>query len=261
MTMRQKVRRIIIYTMLFLFPLTFNYLSPYVSQDAAFSGLIAGSVLVFAFQFVTGIFFGRAWCAWVCPVAGLSEVGASVNGRRVHIRRLAVVRYTIFFVWFAVLVTGFVLAGGVRGVDPLHLTEHYISIDEPLKFINYYFVLAVLFAVTIAVGRRGACHALCWMAPFLTAGELVGRALRVPQLKIRSNPEACVACGKCTKRCPMSIDVAAEVKAGGVASLSCIRCGECVDGCAAKALRFGVTNRRAGAPAPRAAGRNGQRNL
>ena len=74
--MRQKVRRIIIFSMFFLFPLTLNYLSPYVSIDGAFSGVIAGSVLVFAFQFLTGIFFGRAWCAWFCPVAGLSEIGA-----------------------------------------------------------------------------------------------------------------------------------------------------------------------------------------
>ena len=242
--MRQKTRRIIIFSMLFLFPLTFNYLSPYVSLDGAFSGLVAGSVLVFAFQFLTGLFFGRAWCGWVCPVGGLSEVGAAVNDRRVNIKRLAVIRYSIFGVWFVMLVTGFVLAGGIRGVDPLHLTEHYISIDVPLKFITYYMVLIILFVVTVAVGRRGACHAICWMAPFLTAGELVGRALRLPQLKIRSTPSACVDCGKCTKRCPMSIDVAAEVKAGGVTSLACIRCGECVDGCPKKALCYGMTNTR-----------------
>lgn len=226
--------------MFFLFPLTFNYLSPYVSLDAAFMGLIAGSVIAFAFLFLSGIFFGRAWCAWFCPVAGLSEIGEMINNKPVNVKRLAIIRYSIFGVWFAVLIAAFVLAGGIKGFDPLHLTEHIVSIDEPFKFINYYMVLIILFVLTVAIGKRGACHSICWMAPFLTVGELVGRALHLPQLKIRSNLSACVDCGKCTKKCPMSIDVAGEIKFGGVKSLACIRCGECVDSCPKKALCYGM---------------------
>ncbi len=238
--MRRKVRLILAYAAMFLFPLTFNYLSPYVSIDGAMTGLVSGSVLVFALQFLSGVFLGRAWCAWACPVAGIAEIGRSVNDRRVNIKRLAVLRYAVFGVWFAVLVTSFVLAGGIRGLDPLHLTERIVSIDEPMKFITYYFVLLLLLVLTLAIGRRGACHAVCWMAPFLTAGELIGRALHVPQLKIRAEAEKCVDCGLCTKKCPMSIDVEAEIKSGRVKSLACIRCGECADGCPRSVLRFGM---------------------
>lgn len=238
--MRRKVRLILAYAAMFLFPLTFNYLSPYVSIDGAMTGLVSGSVLVFALQFLSGVFLGRAWCAWACPVAGIAEIGRSVNDRRVNIKRLAVLRYAVFGVWFAVLVTSFVLAGGIRGLDPLHLTERIVSIDEPMKFITYYFVLLLLLVLTLAIGRRGACHAVCWMAPFLTAGELIGRALHVPQLKIRAEAEKCVDCGLCTKKCPMSIDVEAEIKSGCVKSLACIRCGECADGCPRSVLRFGM---------------------
>lgn len=238
--MRQKVRRIIIYISLFFFPVALNYLSPYVSIDAAFVGLISGSVVVFALLFLSGIFLGRAWCAWLCPVAGLSEIGASINNKPVPVKRLAVIRYIIFAVWFAVLVTGFVLAGGIRGIDPLHLTEHIVSVDEPLKFIIYYMVLMILFVLTVAVGKRGACHTICWMAPFLTGGELLGKALHLPQLKIRSTPSGCIDCKKCTQKCPMSIDVSSEIKAGRVKSLDCIRCGECVDTCPKKVLRYSM---------------------
>ena len=238
--MRRKIRLMLAYAAMFLFPLTFNYLSPYVSIDGAMTGLVSGSVLVFALQFLSGVFLGRAWCAWACPVAGIAEIGRSVNDRRVNIKRLAVLRYAVFGVWFAVLVTSFVLAGGIRGLDPLHLTERIVSIDEPMKFITYYFVLLLLLVLTLAIGRRGACHAVCWMAPFLTAGELIGRALHVPQLKIRAEAEKCVDCGLCTKKCPMSIDVEAEIKSGRVKSLACIRCGECADGCPRSVLRFGM---------------------
>jgi polyferredoxin len=238
--MKQKVRLILVFSAMFLFPLTLNYFSPYVSIDGAMAGIVSGSVFVFALQFLSGVFLGRAWCGWLCPVAGISEVAARVNDRRVNIKRLAVIRYAVFGVWFVILIASFLLAGGVKGVDPLHLTERYISVDEPWKFVTYYFVLALLFVLTVSIGRRGACHAICWMAPFLTAGELWGHALRVPQLKVRSYPERCADCGLCTKQCPMSIDVAQEIKSGRVRSLACIRCGECADNCPKQALTLGM---------------------
>ena len=238
--MRQKVRRIIIFTVLFLFPVILNYLSPYVSVTAAFSGIITGSLALFLLLFISGLFLGRAWCAWVCPVAGIGEICATVNNRRVNRKRLAMIRYSIFAVWFGLLVTGFILAGGVKGISPFYMTENIISVDAPAKYIVYYFVLAIIFILTLTIGRRGSCHAICWMSPFITGGTLVGRALHLPQLKIKSEPEKCIDCGLCTKQCPMSIDVQSEIKAGTVKALDCIRCGECVDKCPKDVLRFGL---------------------
>lgn len=68
--MRQKIRRLIVFISLFLFPVTLNYLSPYVSIDGALSGIVSGSVVVFLVMFISGLFLGRAWCGWVCPIAG-----------------------------------------------------------------------------------------------------------------------------------------------------------------------------------------------
>lgn len=238
--MRQKIRRAIIYISLFLFPLTFNYMSPYISLDAAFAGIVAGSVIMFALLFLSGMFLGRAWCGWCCPVAGLSEIGASMNNKPVPAKKLAVIRYTIFTLWFAALAAGFIRAGGIQGIDLLHMTEHIISIDEPVKFMNYYMILAVLFILTVAIGRRGACHSICWMAPFLTAGELAGRALHIPQVRIKSTCPTCTGCKKCNSKCPMSIDVSGEINSGAIKSLDCIRCGECVDSCPQKKLGYAV---------------------
>lgn len=245
--MRQNIRRSIVYVSLLLFPVTMNYLSPYVSIDAAFLGIVSGSVLVFGLQFLSGLFLGRAFCGWLCPVAGLSELGQTINRRPVSARKLRVVRYSIFGVWFAVLVAGFVLAGGIRGVDPLHLTERVVSVDEPFKYITYYFVLFIILALTLLIGRRGACHAICWMSPFLTAGTMLGRALRLPRLQIHARPDRCNGCGACSRRCPMSIDVCAEARRGQVRSTDCILCGECVDGCPQKALSYGKRAQRGAA--------------
>lgn len=238
--MRQKIRRIIIFIALFLFPVTLNYLSPYVSLDGAFQGIIAGSVLVFLLMFLTGLFFSRAWCAWICPVAGLSELCATVNNKRVSVRKLRVIRYSIFALWFLALVGGFILAGGIKSINPLHLTERVISVDVPLKFITYYLVLFLLFGLTVWIGRRGACHAICWMAPFLTAGAWLGRVLHLPQLRIHAASENCIDCKKCDQKCPMSLDVSKWAKEGSVKSFDCILCGECVDCCPKHVLKFGM---------------------
>ena len=236
--MRQKIRKILLYTSLFMFPLTMNYLSPYVSIDGAFAGVLSGSALMFGVLFLSGLFFGRAWCGWLCPAGGVAEVARTVNPKPANAKRLRIVRYSIFAVWFGVLVTGFVLAGGIKGVDPLRLTERYISVDEPVKYIIYYFVLGLFFVLDLALGRRGACHGVCWMSPFLSAGMLVGRLLHLPQMRIHAKPQRCIDCKKCTNTCQMSIDVNAAVKTGSVKSYDCILCGECVDVCPKDVLSY-----------------------
>ncbi len=236
--MRQKVRKILLYVSLFLFPLTMNYLSPYVSVDGAFAGVLSGSAMLFCLLFLSGLFFGRAWCGWLCPAGGVAELCQTVNPKPANTKRLRVVRYSIFAVWFGVLVTGFVLAGGIRGIDPLRMTERYISVDEPVKYIVYYSVLGLIFVLDLALGRRGACHAVCWMSPFLSAGMALGRTLHLPQMRIRAKTEACIECKKCNQKCPMSIDVSAAVKTGSVGSFDCILCGECVNSCPKGVLSY-----------------------
>lgn len=236
--MRQKLRRIVIFISLMLFPLTLNYFSPYVSVDGAFQGILTGSAIMFLLLFITGIFFRRAWCAWVCPVAGLSELSATINNRAVNVKQLRRIRYLVFAIWFSVLVGGFIFAGGIKAVNPLHLTEKVVSVDEPLKFITYYIVLFILFGLTVWIGKRGACHSICWMSPFLVAGSWVGKMLHVPQLRIKANPAACIDCKKCNQKCPMSIDVNAALKAGEIQTLDCIQCGECVDVCPKRVLKY-----------------------
>ncbi|MBN2238531.1 MAG: 4Fe-4S binding protein [Dehalococcoidales bacterium] len=238
--MRERTRLVIVIIMLLLFPVILNYLSPYVSIDGAMNGIISGSLLVFLIMFVTGIFFGRAWCAWACPIAGLNELTVIVTKKVPKVKRLIIIRYTIFTVWFGVLVAGFIIAGGIKGIDPLHLTDNAVSVDEPVKFIVYYIVLFVFFGLNIWLGKRASCHAICWMSPFLVGGFLAGKLVRLPQLRIKSNRVRCTHCKVCSGRCPMGIDVESYVESGNIGSPDCILCGKCVDGCPQKVLSFGV---------------------
>ena len=44
-------------------------------------GVAAGCLMVFSAQFITALFFGRLFCAWLCPGAGLQEACFPANDR------------------------------------------------------------------------------------------------------------------------------------------------------------------------------------
>jgi polyferredoxin len=238
--MKRKTSKTLTFISLLLFPVTFNFFSPYVSLDGAFKGFITGSLLVFALMTLTGLVFRRAWCSYLCPWAAPSLYIGTINDRRVNRKVLRRIRYTVFTIWFIILIVAFILAGGVKRVDPLYLTETGISVDMPIKYITYYMVVALLFLLTILIGRRGACQSICWMSPFLVFGSWVGEKLRIPQFMVRSQPERCISCRKCTSTCPMSIEVMEELKNGRIDSHDCILCGRCVDACPQKVLSIAL---------------------
>ena len=240
--MKQKLRKTLVLISLLLFPVTLNFFSPYVSIDGAMSGIISGSLLLFFIMLFTGLFFGRAWCGWVCPMSALCDYAMHVSPRPASVKKLKVIRYSIFALWAGVLVAMFVLAGGIKGIDPLHLTENIVSVDMPIKYVIYYFVLALFVVLTLVLGRRGACHAVCWMSPFLTAGYTLGRLLRIPQLRIKADTQKCLGCGACTANCPMSIKIN-EGQSCFIKTSDCILCGQCVQGCQSGALRYGITGK------------------
>jgi ferredoxin len=47
---------------------------------------------------------------------------------------------------------------------------------------------------------------------------------------VRVEEDACIRCGKCSRACPMNIDVM-NAKKGRVTSAECINCNECVTAC------------------------------
>ena len=58
MRKRQRVSQTILLVSFILFPITYYYMSPYLSLDGAFRGVLTGAAIVFAAQFVI-------WVPWV----------------------------------------------------------------------------------------------------------------------------------------------------------------------------------------------------
>jgi len=98
--------------------------------------------------------------------------------------------------------------------------------------------LGTFILLALVAGRRGACHTICWMAPFMILGRWVRNLFRWPALRLRADAEKCIDCQRCTKVCSMSLDVNGMVQKGVMEHSECILCGACVDACPQGVIRY-----------------------
>jgi len=215
-----------------------NFLSPYVIIDGAMNGIVNGSLIMFGLMFISSLFFGRLWCGWVCPGGGIQEIVEPINNKPVNGRKIGWIKWAIWIPWISLIVFLVIRAGGYQQVNPLHLTEYGISVDDPWKYITYYMVVLIFIVLAIFGGRRAGCHTICWMAPFMMIGRWIRNQYAWPSLRLVADVEACSDCKQCTKNCPMSLDVNSMVQLAILTNAECILCGTCVDNCSKSAIRY-----------------------
>ena len=235
---RQRIRMGLLLFTFLLFPVVMNFLSPYVIIDGAFGGLITGSFLLFTTLLISSLFVGRLWCGWACPAAGIQEAAFAVKDKRVKGKSLNWIKWAIWVPWVGLIAFALSVSPKPIQINPLYLTETGISVDAPEKYIIYYFVLALVFGLSIFVGRRAFCHAGCWMSPFMILGRKLRNLANTPALRLTAETEKCTNCMKCTRNCPMSLEVNAMVQAGNMENAECILCGKCIDNCPEEVIHY-----------------------
>ncbi len=239
---RQRIRKALIILAFLSFPITMNFLSPYVIIDGAMNGIVNGSLIMFGLMFLSSLFLGRAWCGWVCPGGGMQEIVEPLNRKAVNPRKTDWIKWLIWIPWITIIVWSVIQAGGYNSINFLHLTESGISIDEPMKYIMYYMVVGIFLALAIIFGRRAGCHTICWMAPFMIIGRWIRNRFAWPSLRLVSDASVCSDCQTCTRNCPMSLDVNGMVKTQKMEHSECILCGTCVDNCSKDAIHFSFSS-------------------
>ncbi len=240
---RQSIRRGIILISFLLFPLTIYYFSPYLILEGASATIISGSAITFALLFVLSLLFGRAWCAWGCPAAGLGEACAIGQDKKVNLRTTWT-KWLIWVPWFGAFIFLLLSAGGIRQVSPLLGMERGgIAVLEDFWFMVYFIVVGLVVVLSFSAGNRAFCHYACWMAPFMILGRKVRNLSRFPALELVVHPERCRDCKQCVRHCPMSLDVNAMVQTGSMENTDCILCGTCKDTCSQGVIRYHFGNK------------------
>lgn len=172
----------------------------------------------------------KSFCGWLCPFGALSEILWKLR------RRLKAALYPPAWLDYPLASLKYLLLGffawAIAAMDTASLRAF---LDSPYNLVAdakmYFFfaglsplaagVIAGLLTLSLAVPYFW-CRYLC---PY--GALLVPFSLAAP-LRVRRNPAACTACGRCARACPQGIAVA---KAGAVRSENCVSCARCVEAC------------------------------
>lgn len=229
---RQKIRKALLIVSFLLLPATLFYISPIVILMGAAEGIATGSLLLFAALAVLSLGVSRLWCGWLCPMGAWQEICSPVMKRTVKDDRRNLVKYGVTVLWLALIAYLFIGAGGILAVDPFYGTVNGLSITsfETLVIAGGFIFLAI-FAAAYFMGRRGFCRVLCPIATLMIVGRKIRNAVGWPALQLAAVSGRCIDCERCSKACPMGLDVHGMVREGQMESTECILCGECVDTC------------------------------
>jgi polyferredoxin len=239
MLKRQQIRKMFLIITFILFPVIFSYASPFLILWGASEGIVNTSFILFIFLFFFSLFFGRSWCGYFCPAGGLQECLMLAQNKKAKGGKLFWIKYFIWVPWLFTIAFLFIKAGGVKNVEPLFNIPGGISIAGPSwVIIVYYGVVAIFTVMSLLFGKRSSCHYLCWMAPFMILGTKLSNILHLPRLRIKADASTCIGCGKCNEKCAMSLDVKSMVQNEGLKNPECILCGECIDACPKKVIRY-----------------------
>lgn len=215
----------------------FHYICPVCGVTSIYQFFASSSLLVVKLKsslgiiiglaIMSAILFGPIICGFICPFGAiqdlLSRVGKKIFKRKYNTfipkkvdEKLKYLRYVVLASTIILTATSSVIL--LEALNPYHA---YLSIFNR-KFtalgIIGFIILTLIIGLSLFV-QRPWCRYIC---PY---GAFLGLFNKIKVFRVFREKGTCVSCKKCTKECPMGIDVHEKEE---VRSLSCISCMECV---------------------------------
>lgn len=241
---RQTLRSWILIISFLLLPVTLVYISPIIILMGAMEGVATGSMILFTALFFLSFFVARLWCGWFCPMGAWQEICSPVMKHTVQEGWRNSVKYGVTVIWVGLLVYLFIGAGGIRTINPFYNTENGLSITSLPALIVVAVIFLIIFVIAYLAGRRGFCHVLCPVAGLMVLGRKIRNLAGWPALHLSADATRCTDCRKCSRECPMGLDVNRMVHNGGMENADCILCASCADACPQGAITYGVAGKK-----------------
>jgi ferredoxin-type protein NapH len=205
------------------------------------SGIIGFSAILLASSLATG----RGWCSWGCFYGGWDELFSRLPKKPLikKIDRRWI--YLPFGVLLAVVLTSaFTLSiTYCEWLCPFKVLTEFAAPTSPLIIVQtVLFVLAFVGLVVVLpllTKRRVQCALFCPL------GALQSLWNKINIFEVRIDREMCGDCSRCIRECPtLSLDE--KSLQTGTASITCTRCGKCIDVCTKGAISYHVKGTRLG---------------
>ena len=192
-----------------------------------------------------GAIFGRAVCAWACPIGTLQRATGGVARKlkkkykileKIGQHRIEKsFRYIKYFnvIGLAILIPIFINfmftdicpVGFLVGTIPISILNpgEYV----PNQFFYAALIIFILFIILIFVVERGWCKYFC------PVGAMLAPFNKISIYHVSVDKKNCKQCGICEYNCPMGIDVPNMNR-----DTECILCGKCVEVCPYDGIKF-----------------------
>ncbi|RAX58337.1 quinol dehydrogenase ferredoxin subunit NapH [Helicobacter monodelphidis] len=182
---------------------------------------------------VYGLLFGRAYCAFVCPVNLVTD-NANFLRRKLGIKgNLWNISVSVRYYVLAIVLVFTPIVG-------LPLLE----LSNPVALIHRGIIFGIGYGISIVIAiwlfdllfvKNGFCSHLC------PVGAFYSLISRFSLLRVRYNKDKCTLCMHCKEVCPEKHVLGLIGKESGVISgLECCNCGRCIEVCGDDALCFGI---------------------
>lgn len=196
-------------------------------------------VVVVAILLVTFL-FGRLYCSVICPMGIFQDIfiwfHKLIFGKKRPYRYRKPqnwLRYTVLALFVLLMVLG--INGIATLVAPYSAYARMVANIHGTGLVHW-----VAIATLCCVGVMSFMYGRLWCNTLCPVGTLLGLISKYSLFGIRIDPEKCVACGKCEKRCKANcINLESKIVDGS----RCVMCFNCLGHCKQGAISISRNNR------------------
>lgn len=187
-----------------------------------FLGVFEAAVIHYAVAKLFGpLVFSRGWCGFACWTAMILDLLPYKHPKQHERKKIGFIRYILF-------------GASLLFVSALFI--FHIENMERIMLISFivgnilYYTVGIILAFAFK-DNRAFCKYICPITVFLKPMSYFSL------VRVKVNKEQCVSCGKCSRICPMDVDVMNPARNRKNAT-ECILCMECIKSCPKKALKL-----------------------